>query len=450
MPKIIDFGVAKAIDQRLTEKTVFTQLGQVVGTIEYMSPEQAKLNQSDIDTRSDIYSLGVLLYELLTGVTPFDRQRLRSAAFDEMLRIIREEDPPKPSTRLSTIDTLPSVAANRQIEPKRLSTFVRGELDWIVMKALEKDRARRYETANGLANDVRRYLNDEPVVACPPSAAYRLNKFARRNKATFVAASLIALALMLGLLGTSWQAVRATREHHRTETARREEAAQRAIAEEQRDRALKAERRAEEQALKAEAAAERERRQRAEADVQRRLAQAQELRARRNLYAAHMNLARNAWDDNDVPRVLDLLERHVPAPGEPDWRSFEWYYLLGLCNRDELTIPCGYSGNRPAFSPDGRILAVGTREPGWAIELWDLDRRERVKVLPDTVATGPLAFSPDGTTLASAGGAEVKLWDVATGKLLRTFGGTSARHSDDRLHTGWQTRRVHGWRQPGQ
>ena len=136
-----------------------------------------------------------------------------------------------------------------------------------------------------------------------------------------------------------------------------------------------------------------------------------------------MNLARNAWDDNDVPRVLDLLERHVPAPGEPDWRSFEWYYLLGLCNRDELTIPCGYSGNRPAFSPDGKILAVGTRERGWAIELWDLHRHERVKVLQDTVATGPLAFSPDGTTLASAGGAEVKLWDVATGKLLRTFGG---------------------------
>ena len=140
VPKIIDFGVAKAIQQRLTERTMFTQFGQVVGTIDYMSPEQAKLNELDIDTRSDIYSLGVLLYELLTGETPFDRQRLRSAAFDELLRIIREEEPPKPSTRLSSSHSLPSIAANRHTEPKKLSALVRGELDWIVMKALEKDR----------------------------------------------------------------------------------------------------------------------------------------------------------------------------------------------------------------------------------------------------------------------------------------------------------------------
>ena len=154
MPKVIDFGVAKATSRRLTEKTMFTGLGQIVGTIEYMSPEQAQRNQLDIDTRSDVYSLGVVLYELLTGDTPFDKQRLRSAALDEMLRIIREEEPPKPSTKLSSSDTLPSVAANRQIEPAKLSCLVRGELDWIVMKALEKDRARRYETASSLAADI--------------------------------------------------------------------------------------------------------------------------------------------------------------------------------------------------------------------------------------------------------------------------------------------------------
>ena len=196
VPKIIDFGVAKATQKRLTEKTMFTQFGQVVGTIEYMSPEQAKFNQLDIDTRSDIYSLGVLLYELLTGSTPFDKERMRSAAFDELLRIIREEEPPRPSVRLSTLETLPSVAANRHVEPRELTRQLRGELDWIVMKALEKDRSRRYETANGFAADLQRYLGDEPVQACPPSAAYRFRKFARRNKATLAVTSVVAVTLL--------------------------------------------------------------------------------------------------------------------------------------------------------------------------------------------------------------------------------------------------------------
>ena len=168
-----------------------------------MSPEQAKLNQLDIDTRSDIYSLGVLLYELLTGSTPFERKRLQAAAFDEMLRIIREEEPPKPSTRLSTADALPSIAANRGSEPNKLSRLVRGELDWIVMKALEKDRNRRYETANGLAADIQRYLNDEPVQACPPSAMYRFRKFARRNKVGVTAGVAVAAALLFGVAGTT-------------------------------------------------------------------------------------------------------------------------------------------------------------------------------------------------------------------------------------------------------
>jgi serine/threonine protein kinase len=185
--KVIDFGVAKATGQPLTDKTLFTGFGALVGTPEYMSPEQVEVNNQDIDTRSDVYSLGVLLYELLTGSTPLTRTRVKEAALLEVLRVIREEEPPRPSTRLSeSMDSLSSISAQRQMEPAKLAKMVRGELDWIVMKALEKDRSCRYETANGFAMDVQRYLADEPVPACPPSASYRLRKFARRHRASML------------------------------------------------------------------------------------------------------------------------------------------------------------------------------------------------------------------------------------------------------------------------
>ena len=172
VPKVIDFGVAKATEQKLTERTLFTQYGTMVGTLEYMSPEQAEMSALGVDTRSDIYSLGVLLYELLTGTTPLTHKRMKEAAYAEILRMIKEEEPPKPSTRLSDSgEALASISANRHMEPAKLTKLVRGELDWIVMKTLEKDRNRRYETANGFAADVQRYLADEPVQACPPSAA---------------------------------------------------------------------------------------------------------------------------------------------------------------------------------------------------------------------------------------------------------------------------------------
>jgi serine/threonine protein kinase/tetratricopeptide (TPR) repeat protein len=197
MPKVIDFGVAKAAGQSLTDKTLVTGFGSIVGTLEYMSPEQAEINQLDIDTRSDIYSLGVLLYELLTGSPPFTKKELEKVGVLEMLRVIREQEPSKPSTKLSTADGLPTLAANRATEPAKLTRLVRGELDWIVMKALEKDRNRRYETANGFAMDVQRYLADEPVLACPPSMRYRLRKLVRRHK---VRLSMVALAAACGLV----------------------------------------------------------------------------------------------------------------------------------------------------------------------------------------------------------------------------------------------------------
>src|SRR5262245_25913049 len=213
LPKVIDFGLAKALHSlhALTERTLYTSFGTMVGTPLYMAPEQVGINALDVDTRTDIYALGVILYELLTGTTPLEKKRFRDAAWDEMRRLIREEEAPRPSVRLSTSDALPNLAARRQIEPAKLSRLIRGDLDWIVLKALEKDRNRRYETANGMAMDVQRHLADEPVLACPPSAGYRLRKFARKHRAGLTAAAAFAALLLLGVAVSGWQAVRATR-----------------------------------------------------------------------------------------------------------------------------------------------------------------------------------------------------------------------------------------------
>ncbi len=211
MVKVIDFGVAKAIDQRLTDKTIYTQFAQMVGTPLYMSPEQAGMSGLDVDTRSDIYSLGVLLYELMTGTTPFDQERMRELSYDEMRRVIREEEPPKPSTRISTLGkAATTVSTQRQSDPKQLSRLLSGDLDWIVMKCLEKDRSRRYDSASGLARDLERYLAGEPVLARPPSTSYRLGKFVQRHRAAVLAGVVVATALVVGVAVASWQAVVAT------------------------------------------------------------------------------------------------------------------------------------------------------------------------------------------------------------------------------------------------
>ena len=242
VPKVIDFGIAKATNARLTERTLFTEFRQFIGTPQYTSPEQAQMSGLDVDTRSDIYSLGVLLYELLTGTTPFDPAELRSAGYDAMQRMIREVEPPKPSTRLNTLgETLTNVASLRSTDPRRLAHLMRGELDWIVMKCLEKDRARRYESASALAADLRRHLEDEPVEARPASFVYWFRKLLRRHKTVVAAVSIAVLGIVIGLAAALFGLIHATHDRDRAIAARLDEAAQRraavaarAVAEQQR------------------------------------------------------------------------------------------------------------------------------------------------------------------------------------------------------------------------
>ena len=408
VPKVIDFGVAKATGPKLTERTMFTEIGQVVGTLEYMSPEQAELNQLDVDTRSDIYSLGVLLYELLTGTTPFERKRLKAAAFLELLRIIREEEPPKPSTRLSTAEQLPSIAANRSLEPKKLSGFMRGDLDWIVMKALEKDRSRRYETANALSRDLERFLADEPVEAAPPSTAQRVRRFVRRNKRTVLAAAAVLTTLIIGVIGTSLGLVQAQQQRQLAEGAKQR-------TEEQQHDAVTARQLAEQD------------RQRAVA--QQELAQQAERTVRRNLYTAHVTLVEQSLEQGDTGSALALLEAERPQPiRDEDLRGFEWYHLWWRCHEGHRLTLRGHRGpvNAVAFSPDGTSLASGSDDG--SVKLWDVasgSLRMTLKGHTDQVTS--VAFSPDGRLLASGSrDCTAKLWDVATGSPLATF----SRHLD--------------------
>ena len=222
VPKVIDFGVAKAVNQPLTERSLYTRFGQMVGTPLYMSPEQAELSGLDVDTRSDVYSLGVVLYQLLTGTTPFDGETLRKAGLDEMRRMIREDEPPRPSARVSTLgaEKRSDVSGRRGLDERRLSRLLRGDLDWVAMRALEKNRERRYQSAGDFAADVERYLVDEPVEARPPSAWYRLRKSGRRNRPLLITAGLVAAALLAGTAMSVWQAIRATEAQHQAEADR--------------------------------------------------------------------------------------------------------------------------------------------------------------------------------------------------------------------------------------
>jgi WD40 repeat protein/serine/threonine protein kinase len=371
VPKVIDFGVAKATGPKLTERTLFTEFGAVVGTVEYMSPEQAELNQLDVDTRSDIYSLGVLLYELLTGTTPLARERTKDTSIMELLRLVREDEPPPPSTRLSTAEELPSIAARRGVEPKKLTGLVKGDLDSIVMKALDKDRNRRYETANSLANDIARYLGNEPVEACPPSKVYRLQKAWRRNKLVYTAGAAVFLALAAGMTLAAFGWLQALTQRDAAFLAQAGEATQRQQAVQERG---KAERATEE--------------------------------IRRRAYASEINAAFQALDDNNLERARELLDRQRPKSEEEDLRGFEWRHLWQLCQSDVKDTLPDPDTEHPVFSPDGRWLAYG----GKRIVIRELPSQAMVKTIPNAATT--LAFSPDGKLLASGHDSDAKLWST--------------------------------------
>jgi WD40 repeat protein/serine/threonine protein kinase len=433
MAKVIDFGIARAISQDLSTGTVYTNFAQMIGTPLYMSPEQAEMSVSDIDTRSDIYSLGVLLYELLTGSTPLDKKRITKAAQDEIRRMIREDEPPRPSYRLSTCDTLPSLAASRRTEPVQLSRMLKGELDWVVMKALEKDRTRRYETASGLARDIQRYLDDEVVEARPPTATYRMQKFVRRHKVQVVAGSLLLLVLLAGIAGTTTGLIAAKRQEaaarlfadeahtqaklasdnamkaeSEAQTARRaeQEARDRAAAEaEAKALALHEKQRADDNARKAEIEAQAARRAEEEAKAQ--LARAEWL-----VYAGKLSLAQNDFETGAGALALAYL-------GECQWnlRGWEHRCLWTRVNaRQTLQNDSGVAC--VAISPDGKQIVSGDQNA--SVKLWDAATGQLLRVLKGhTNPVRGVAFSRDGGRIATGDGApgrptEVKVWDAAT------------------------------------
>jgi eukaryotic-like serine/threonine-protein kinase len=402
VPKVIDFGIAKATQQELTDKTVFTQFQQFIGTPAYISPEQAEMSGLDIDTRADIYSLGVLLYELLVGQTPFDAKEMIQGGLDALRQIIREKEPLRPSTKLNTLqdDARTTAGKRRQTDVGKLVHQLQGDLDWIVMKCLEKDRTRRYETANGLASDIQRHLNNEAVLACPPSAAYRFQKAFRRNKLVFAAGTAVVVALVVGLGLAAAGLRQAMRERNSALTARAGEEVQR-----------------------------REAQQAQTNEVQlRREAEVLALAASRRAYASDMNIAKQALDDNNLGRALDMLDQHRPMPGQTDLRGWEWRYLWSQTRSDALFTLCQETNeiHSLSVSSDGNLVAASVSGRG-GLSLWSVPDRREVLRLAQGEQYVCAAISPTEPLLAFSGvsyeasgkqRSSLRFWNLATRQMI--------------------------------
>jgi serine/threonine protein kinase/WD40 repeat protein len=420
-PKVIDFGIAKATGHRLTEKTLFTVAESFIGTPTYMSPEQAEFSGQDVDTRSDIYALGVLLQELLVGRTPFDTIDLQKMPLDQVRRTIREVVPERPSVRLSNLSEIDRTAAAkvRGSEPSRLVQSLRGDLDWIVVKCIEKDRHRRYITVNALASDVQNYLAGQAVMARPPSTSYRLQRLLRRHGAAIATATILAASLIIGSTFSIWQAIRA-------KDAEAAQAELRIAAEKDREQAE----------MNAEAAG-------------------------LNEYIADINLTNLSLSEGNFGRAQQLLDKHLPKVGETDRCGFEWRYLSSLSRGSEHIDFPNQEGSiySVAFSPNGEMVAVGLREH---MNVWDVKTRSLITSLPgqassivfipntdllvaasrggvwvvDTVSWterielrghgGPLAVSADGTKVAASNRDGVVIWDTMEWIEIKQIPGATA------------------------